>query len=325
MEPKFNHFDDEGNAIMVDVSAKAPTHRLAVAQGKIKVSPAVLDAITGHTAAKGDVLGVARVAGIMATKRTSELIPLCHPLALAHCSVDFTILPEECAVLAECTAKLDAKTGVEMEALTGVSVALLTIYDMCKAVDKRMEISDIHLIYKEGGKSGTFRNDGRPGPAVVAVSGVKNSGKTTLIAAMLPHLTATGLKVATVKHDGHTFLSDPIGTDTGRHMEAGAWGTAIFDSEKYKVVRRGQVDEQDLIAHFPDADLVLLEGFKHSAWPKLELVRKGNSDASVCEASTLLALVTDLDLTVEGVPSIPFNGERAAQVVLDYLGREGRL
>lgn len=325
MEPKFNHFDDEGNAIMVDVSAKAPTHRLAVAQGKIKVSPAVLEAITGHTAAKGDVLGVARVAGILATKRTSELIPLCHPLALAHCSVDFTILPEECAVLAECTAKLDAKTGVEMEALTGVSVALLTIYDMCKAVDKSMEISDIHLVYKEGGKSGTYRNPGHSGPAVVAVSGVKNSGKTTLIAAMLPHLTTRGLKVATIKHDGHIFLPDPPGTDTGRHMEAGAWGTAIFDTEKYKVVRRGEVDERAIIDRFPDADLVLLEGFKHSPWPKLEVVRAGNSAQPVCAPATLLALVTDLDLTVEGVPTIPLDGARAAQIVLDYLEREGRL
>ena len=325
MEPKFNHFDAEGNAVMVDVSAKSPTRRLAVAQGKIKVSRAVLDAITGHTAAKGDVLGVAQVAGILATKRTSELIPLCHPLALSHCTVEFTILHEECAVLAECTAKLDAKTGVEMEALTGVSVALLTIYDMCKAIDKTMEISDIHLVYKEGGKSGTFTNHGHHSPAVVAVSGVKNSGKTTLIAALIPHLTAAGLKVATVKHDGHSFQADPEGTDTGIHMEAGAWGTAIFDGETYTVVRRDAVEERELIARFPDADLVLLEGFKHSTWPKLELVRAGNSTQSVCDPATLLALVTDQDLTVEGVPSIPFDGQAAAQVVLDYLKGEGRL
>ena len=161
MEPKFNHFDDEGNAVMVDVSAKNPTRRLAVAQGKIKVSRPVMDAITGHTAAKGDVLGVARVAGIMATKRTSELIPLCHPLALSHCTVDFTVLHEECAILAECTAKLDAKTGVEMEALTGVSVALLTIYDMCKAISKEMVITDVHLVTKTGGKSGDFAFGGQ--------------------------------------------------------------------------------------------------------------------------------------------------------------------
>ena len=160
---------------------------------------------------------------------------------------------------------------------------------------------------------------------MVAVSGVKNSGKTALIAAMLPHLTAAGLRVAVIKHDGHRFLPEPLDTDTGRFLAAGAWGAAIFDGEKYKVVRREAVDEAALIAQFPEADLILLEGFKHSPWPKLELVRGGNSDASVCEASTLLALVTDLELAVEGVPSIPFDGEKAARVILDYLGREGRL
>lgn len=156
MEPVFNHFDEAGNAIMVDVTEKAPTFRTAVAEGKIFVTQPILDAITGRTAAKGDVLGVARVAGIMATKRTADLIPLCHPLALSHASVDFTILEEERAVLARCTAKLSGKTGVEMEALTGVNVALLTIYDMCKAIDKGMELTDIHLVRKEGGKSGVY-------------------------------------------------------------------------------------------------------------------------------------------------------------------------
>ena len=156
---QLNHFDAAGNAIMVDVSAKAPTHRVAVARGKIKVSHAVLEAITGCSAAKGDVLGVARVAGIMATKQTSHLIPLCHPLMLSNAKVDFEILEEECAVQAECTARLDGKTGVEMEALTGVTVALLTVYDMCKAIDKTMEITDVHLVHKEGGKSGVFDND----------------------------------------------------------------------------------------------------------------------------------------------------------------------
>ncbi len=156
MDPKFNHFDGDGNAIMVDVSAKSLTVRIAVAEGTIRVSPAVLAAITGRTAAKGDVLGVARIAGIMAAKRTAELIPLCHPLMLSHTSVDFTILEEACAVRAQCTVKLSGRTGVEMEALTGVSVALLTIYDMCKAIDKGMELTDIHLVHKEGGKSGVY-------------------------------------------------------------------------------------------------------------------------------------------------------------------------
>ena len=156
MEPVFNHFDSAGNAVMVDVTDKTPTFRTAVAEGVIRVTRPILDAITGRTAAKGDVLGVARVAGIMAAKRTWELIPLCHPLLLSHLSVDFEILEEACAVRAACTAKLSGKTGVEMEALTGVTVALLTIYDMCKAIDKGMELGEIHLVHKEGGKSGVY-------------------------------------------------------------------------------------------------------------------------------------------------------------------------
>ena len=156
MEPAFNHFDEAGNAIMVDVTGKDPTCRTAVAEGTIKVTRPILEAITGRTAAKGDVLGVARVAGIMAAKRTWELLPLCHPLLLCHLSVDFEFLEEVCAVRATCTVKLSGKTGVEMEALTGVSVALLTIYDMCKAIDKGMELGDIHLVHKEGGKSGVY-------------------------------------------------------------------------------------------------------------------------------------------------------------------------
>ena len=156
MEPVFNHFDEVGNAVMVDVTDKETTFRTAVAEGKIFVTRPILDAITGRTAAKGDVLGVARVAGIMAAKRTWEVIPLCHPLLLSHLAVEFEILEEACAVRATCTVKLSGKTGVEMEALTGVSAALLTIYDMCKAIDKGMELGEIHLVHKEGGKSGVY-------------------------------------------------------------------------------------------------------------------------------------------------------------------------
>lgn len=153
-----NHFDDEGNAIMVDVSEKALTQRMAIAEGEIRVSSAVMRAVTQHTVQKGDVLGVARVAGIMATKRTSDLIPMCHPLMLNHCALDFEVLEEEGIIRARCTVKVSGKTGVEMEALTGVSTALLTIYDMCKAIDKTMELQRIHLVRKEGGKSGQFIN-----------------------------------------------------------------------------------------------------------------------------------------------------------------------
>lgn len=151
-----NHFDEQGQAVMVDVSGKAPTVRTAKASGLIKVSHAVYEAIARGTAAKGDVLGVARIAGIMAAKNTSSVIPLCHPLPLSKCSLDFELLTAPCAVKARATVKVTGLTGVEMEALHAVSVALLTIYDMCKAIDKRMEISDIHLDSKTGGKSGEF-------------------------------------------------------------------------------------------------------------------------------------------------------------------------
>ena len=151
-----NHFDAQGNAVMVDVSEKAPTVRTATATGCIKVSDEVMAAIREGTAAKGDVLGVARVAGIMGAKQCSRLIPLCHLLNLTSLSVDFEIRPEHCEIQAVCRARTTGKTGVEMEALTGVSVALLTIYDMCKAVDKSMEIGSICLEKKSGGKSGDF-------------------------------------------------------------------------------------------------------------------------------------------------------------------------
>ena len=147
MSGKLNHFDQHGNAVMVDVTDKNVTEREAVATGKIFV--------TGNMA-KGDVLAVARVAGIMATKKTSELIPMCHPLMLTKAKVDFEFNEEEKSISATCLVKLSGKTGVEMEALTGVNVALLTIYDMCKAIDKGMVISDVHLVKKSGGKSGDF-------------------------------------------------------------------------------------------------------------------------------------------------------------------------
>lgn len=154
---EFTHFDKKGNAIMVDVTAKEDTERVAVAEGSIKVNAEVFEAIQNQTVAKGDVLGTARIAGIMAAKKTSELIPMCHPLMLTKVAVDFEPDAETLQIKCRCTAKLRGKTGVEMEALTGVSVALLTIYDMCKAIDKHMELSEIHLAEKLGGKSGPVR------------------------------------------------------------------------------------------------------------------------------------------------------------------------
>ena len=155
-ETKLSHFDASGSAVMVDVSEKPVTARQAVARGIITMNAAAFAAVRDGTAQKGDVLGVARIAGIMAAKRTSELIPLCHPLPLSKLTVDVNLLPEQQAVEAVCTARITGVTGVEMEALTGVSAALLTIYDMCKAVDKGMELGEIHLVEKTGGKSGHY-------------------------------------------------------------------------------------------------------------------------------------------------------------------------
>jgi len=159
MEKEFTHFDEEGHAVMVDVSDKEITSRVAVATGEIRVSQEIMEAILHGNAKKGDVLGVARIAGIMAVKQTAQLIPLCHTLLLSKCMVDFQLDPEACTITAHCTVKTDGKTGVEMEALTGVSVTLLTIYDMCKAMDKKMVITKIHLVTKTGGKSGDFSYD----------------------------------------------------------------------------------------------------------------------------------------------------------------------
>jgi len=152
------HFDAQGQAHMVDVSSKAATHRIAKAEGRIIMQAATLALVLQGTAKKGDVLGVARIAGIMAAKKTSELIPLCHPLAITRVVVDFQVDEARASVTCEATVETVGPTGVEMEALTAVQIALLTIYDMCKAVDRGMTITDVCVREKHGGKSGSFVN-----------------------------------------------------------------------------------------------------------------------------------------------------------------------
>jgi cyclic pyranopterin phosphate synthase len=158
MSARLSHLNDKGEARMVDVSAKAATERVAIAEGFVAMALATLDLILDGKAEKGDVLATARIAGIMAAKRTSELIPLCHPLPLTQVTVDFAPSRDPSGIRVEARAKVEAKTGVEMEALTAVSVACLTIYDMCKAADRAMSFSNIRLIEKIGGRSGDFRN-----------------------------------------------------------------------------------------------------------------------------------------------------------------------
>jgi cyclic pyranopterin phosphate synthase len=156
---RLSHFDDAGNAVMVDVSAKAETERIAVASGRVLMLPATVALIEGGGVSKGDVLSVAQLAGIMAAKRTSELIPLCHPLPLASVKVELACRSDPPAVDITATCRSVGRTGVEMEALCAASVAALTVYDMCKAVDRGMQISEILLRHKAGGKSGTYTAD----------------------------------------------------------------------------------------------------------------------------------------------------------------------
>lgn len=156
MNNSFSHFDESGNAIMVDISGKRETERIAIAEGSIIVNETIMNAVKNHTAKKGDVLGTARIAGIMAVKHTADLIPLCHTISISSSGLEFQLDEENQKITAVCTVKTCNRTGVEMEALTGVTTALLTIYDMCKAIDKRMELTDIRLLHKDGGASGEF-------------------------------------------------------------------------------------------------------------------------------------------------------------------------
>ena len=153
---EFTHFNQHGDAIMVDISKKTETAREAIAEGRISMNQECFDQLKAGSIGKGDVLGVARIAGIMGAKKTWELIPLCHLLSLTKAEIDFELEDETCSVRTICTVRTTGKTGVEMEALTGVQIALLTIYDMCKAVDKGMEMNGIHLCQKSGGKSGIY-------------------------------------------------------------------------------------------------------------------------------------------------------------------------
>jgi cyclic pyranopterin phosphate synthase len=156
MTEKLTHFDERGAARMVDVGAKGETHRTATAAGFIRMLPATLEIVASGTAKKGDVLGIARIAAIQAAKKTSELVPLCHPVVLSAVNVEFSLDPDNSRIECRATVECTARTGVEMEALTAVQVGLLTIYDMCKAVDRGMAMESIQLLEKHGGKSGSY-------------------------------------------------------------------------------------------------------------------------------------------------------------------------
>ncbi|MBM6867370.1 cyclic pyranopterin monophosphate synthase MoaC [Collinsella tanakaei] len=311
------HVDEKGDVRMVDVSEKATTQRLAIAEGSILMHPETQAMVLEDRAKKGDVLACARIAGIMASKRTSDLIPMCHPLMITKSKVDIEPIPatgegarEDGRVGFHVTATLGVTgvTGIEMEALCAASVACLTIYDMCKAVDRGMEIVDVRLLHKEGGRSGVWNRAGAaeeapqpevekteqepaepvsplpggpgsatPAPALAFI-GYQNSGKTTLVEKVITRLTQRGLRVGTIKHHGHKgFEIDQPGKDSWRHAQAGSRHVGLIAPGQYAeyAYTEGEVPVTDLLTHYTDVDIVIVEGYKTAGLPNIVVTRSG--------------------------------------------------
>ena len=319
---ELTHVDAKGEVRMVDVSDKAETHRIAIAEGTILMHPETQAMVLQDRAKKGDVLACARVAGIMAIKRTSDIIPMCHPLLITKSKCDIEPIapagtsaedvPEGWAparpdgqvgfhVLV--TAGVTGKTGIEMEALTGVSAACLTIYDMCKAVDRGMEIVDVRLLHKEGGRSGVWDRAERqaaavesvaadgaapalapaaPIPAVPAIAfiGYQNSGKTTLVEKVIAELTRRGLRVGSLKHHGHHgFDIDVPAKDTWRHHQAGSKHVGLICATRWAEYadtrEEDEMPARELLSRYNDVDVVIIEGYKTEGFDNIVVARSG--------------------------------------------------
>ena len=325
---ELTHVDAKGEVRMVDVSDKAETHRIAIAEGTILMHPETQAMVLQDRAKKGDVLACARVAGIMAIKRTSDIIPMCHPLLITKSKCDIAPIapagtpaedvPEGWAparsdgqvgfhVLA--TAGVTGKTGIEMEALTGASAACLTIYDMCKAVDRGMEIVDVRLLHKEGGRSGVWDRVERqvaaaeaaaydstapasasvaaaapaaPMPAVPAIAfiGYQNSGKTTLVEKVIAELTRRGLRVGSLKHHGHHgFDIDVPAKDTWRHHQAGSKHVGLICATRWAEYadtrEEDEMPARELLSRYNDVDVVIIEGYKTEGFDNIVVARSG--------------------------------------------------
>lgn len=321
---ELTHVDAKGEVRMVDVSDKAETHRVAIAEGTILMHPETQAMVLQDGAKKGDVLACARVAGIMAIKRTSDIIPMCHPLLITKSKCDIEPIapagtpaedvPEGWAparadgqvgfhVLV--TAGVTAKTGIEMEALTGASAACLTIYDMCKAVDRGMEIVDVRLLHKEGGRSGVWDRaerqaaaveaaaaDGNapasapvavaPAPAAPAIAfiGYQNSGKTTLVEKVIAELTRRGLRVGSLKHHGHHgFDIDVPAKDTWRHHQAGSKHVGLICATRWAEYadtrEEDEMPARELLSRYNDVDVVIIEGYKTEGFDSIVVARSG--------------------------------------------------
>ena len=311
---ELTHVDEKGDVRMVDVSDKAVTKREAVAEGTILMHPETQAMVLEDRAKKGDVLACARVAGIMAAKRTSDLIPMCHPLPLTKAKVE--IEPVEAGERADgrvgfhvvTTTGVTGVTGIEMEALTAASVACLTIYDMCKAVDRGMEIVDVRLLHKEGGRSGVWDRAERqaaaveavgaagnapasapvavapaaPTPAVPAIAfiGYQNSGKTTLVEKVIAELTRRGLRVGSLKHHGHHgFDIDVPAKDTWRHHQAGSKHVGLICATRWAEYadtrEEDEMPARELLSRYNDVDVVIIEGYKTEGFDNIVVARSG--------------------------------------------------
>lgn len=323
---ELTHVDAKGEVRMVDVSDKAETHRIAIAEGTILMHPETQAMVLQDRAKKGDVLACARVAGIMAIKRTSDIIPMCHPLLITKSKCDIEPIapagtpadetPEGWAparpdgqvgfhVLV--TAGVTGKTGIEMEALTGASAACLTIYDMCKAVDRGMEIVDVRLLHKEGGRSGVWDRAERqvaaveaaaadgaapasahaaaaPAPTLsvpaIAFIGYQNSGKTTLVEKVIAELTRRGLRVGSLKHHGHHgFDIDVPAKDTWRHHQAGSKHVGLICATRWAEYadtrEEDEMPARELLSRYNDVDVVIIEGYKTEGFDNIVVARSG--------------------------------------------------
>ena len=321
---ELTHVDAKGEVRMVDVSDKAETHRIAIAEGTILMHPETQAMVLQDRAKKGDVLACARVAGIMAIKRTSDIIPMCHPLLITKSKCDIEPIapagtpaedvPEGWAPARSdgqvgfhvlVTAGVTGKTGIEMEALTGASAACLTIYDMCKAVDRGMEIVDVRLLHKEGGRSGVWDRAERqaaaaeatagdgiapvaaPAPAAltpavpaIAFIGYQNSGKTTLVEKVIAELTRRGLRVGSLKHHGHHgFDIDVPAKDTWRHHQAGSKHVGLICATRWAEYadtrEEDEMPARELLSRYNDVDVVIIEGYKTEGFDNIVVARSG--------------------------------------------------
>lgn len=308
------HIDEKGDVRMVDVSEKDITKRVAVAEGFISMHPDTLALIVEGKAAKGDVLACARVAGVMAAKQTSTLIPMCHPLNITKAKVECEPVRAgeredgRVGIHVTTTTGVTGKTGIEMEALTAASVACLTIYDMCKAVDRGMEIVDVRLLHKEGGRSGVWDRAERqaaaveavaadgaapagapvavapaaPTPAVPAIAfiGYQNSGKTTLVEKVIAELTRRGLRVGSLKHHGHHgFDIDVPAKDTWRHHQAGSKHVGLICATRWAEYadtrEEDEMPARELLSRYNDVDVVIIEGYKTEGFDNIVVARSG--------------------------------------------------